>query len=852
MPNIINFNVSPVLPEELAKLKELAYNLYWSWVDEIIQLFIRMDPALWEETGHNPVAMLGRLSQKQLEELAKNTSFVSHLERAYKRLQDYINGETLFQKKYGKVEYGTIAYFSAEFGVTEALPIYSGGLGILAGDHLKSASDLGLPLVGVGLLYQQGYFRQHLNLDGWQQEFYPDNDFYNLPIQLLKNSDHSPVTISVDFPGRKVSAQVWLAKAGRVLLYLLNTNIPQNNHADQHITDQLYGGDIETRIQQEIILGIGGIRALRAAGISPAVCHMNEGHAGFLALERIRELVTTKGLSYWEAHVAVRPGNVFTTHTPVEAGIDQFPPALMEKYFGNYSHELGIPLKDLLGLGRLNREDNNEMFNMAYLAFSLSSFHNGVSKLHGEVARKMWQKRWAALPFEEIPIDYVTNGVHYRTWISRDMKGLYNRYLGPAFREDPANPEIWQNIDQVPAEELWHTHERRRERLVAFARRRLKEQLRKRGASPHEIDQAEEILNPDALTIGFARRFATYKRGNLILRHKDRLKKLLTSKERPVQFVFAGKAHPKDGEGKDIIRQIIHFSRDPEIRNHMVFIEDYDLTVARYMVQGVDVWLNNPRRPLEASGTSGMKASCNGVLNLSCLDGWWDEAYADDPNIGWAIGKGEDYQDLSYQDEVEAHALYDLLEKEVIPLYYDRGQDGLPRGWIKKMKNSLKKLGPVFNTNRMVKEYTEKSYIPAYERFKKMGAENFERARKFAFWQGNLWKKWPGVNVLEVEADTSKELPVGSELKVQAVIRLGNLRPEDVTVEVFYGTLNTEREIARGSVVVMQPAGRNDGAFQYTGKIKCSDSGLQGFSIRIFPKHEDLVYPYETRLIYWY
>lgn len=851
MPTITNYTVVPHLPENLLKLKDLSYNLYWCWVGEIIQLFRRMDPILWEKTNHNPLKMLGTIDQTKLEYLSNNSSFINHLERAYDRFDSYMKEKTWFQKNYGDLVDFNIAYFSAEFGITECLPIYSGGLGILAGDHLKSASDLGVPLIGVGLLYQQGYFRQYLNFDGWQQELYPDNDFYNLPIQLMKDRKNKPVICDVQLAGKTVYFQIWRAQVGRIPLYLLDTNILMNEQKYQDICDQLYGGDKETRIQQEIILGIGGIRALKALGITPKVCHMNEGHSAFLGLERVRNLMTQYNLKPDEALVATSQCSVFTTHTPVEAGIDQFSPDLVNKYFKDSFKNYNISDQTFFGLGRQNQYDNNEAFNMAFLALTLSSYYNGVSRLHGEVSRKMWQRRWPALPIDEIPIKHITNGVHARSWISNDMKGLFFRYLGPSWREDPADHTAWENVEQIPAEELWSTHERRRERLVAFARRKFKEQLIRRGAPSHEIVMAEEILHPDTLTIGFARRFATYKRANLILKNRDRLKKLLTDKDRPVQFIFAGKAHPKDEAGKELIKEIVHFSRDPEIRRRLVFLEDYDQMIARYLVQGVDVWMNTPRRPMEASGTSGMKVLVNGGLNLSILDGWWVEAFEVDPNVGWAIGKGEEYEDIEYQDEVEANALCDLLEKEVIPLFYDRGPDDLPRGWINKMKTSMRRLCPVFNTNRMVQEYTEKCYIPAYHNNEKLFKNDFELSKILAKWKVDVGQHWYELDIIKVEADTSSDLTVNDELNVNCWVRLGSLKPEDVNVEIYYGVIDHNGKIVNGNSHKMQVNGHSDGIYHYLGKISCTTSGLHGFTIRILPFHENLVNPYEMHLIYW-
>jgi starch phosphorylase len=698
------FTVIPALPGPLEPLRDLAYNLGWCWNHDAIELFRRLDRDLWESSGHNPIRMLGTVNQAQLEDAARDPAFLAHMERVAaefrepNRLQScwfdrtYPNGRPL------------IAYFSAEFGITECLSIYAGGLGLLAGDHLKSSSDLGLPLVGVGLLYQQGYFRQYLNQTGWQQEAYEDNDFHNLPIRPCKNGGGEQLTVSVDFPGHPVQARVWLAQVGRVPLYLLDTNFAANERPeDRDLTNQLYGGDLEVRVRQEILLGIGGYRALRAAGVNATTFHMNEGHSAFLSLEHVRHLIDTRKLTFRQARELATTSLVFTTHTPVEAGHDYFPSDLLQRYFGNYVPKLGISWQEFLGLGRRNPSDENELFCMTILALRLAIFSNGVSRLHGEVSRRMWKPIWPGVPIEEIPVGHVTNGVHFRSWISAEMNSLFDRYLGPGWRQEPADRQLWQRVEKIPAEELWRTHERRRERLVSFVRRRLQEQLRQRGAPPSQIQQAEEVLDSEALTIGFARRFATYKRGTLLLRDVDRLARILSDSDRPVQVIFAGKAHPRDQEGKELIRQIVNLSNRSEFRHRVVFLENYDLDVARALVQGVDVWLNTPRRPLEASGTSGMKAAANGVLNMSTLDGWWAEAWEASGNgaipIGWAIGNGETYADTEYQNQVEAEALYGLLEHDVVPTFYDRDVNRLPRRWIKRMKASLSMLCAYFNPN---------------------------------------------------------------------------------------------------------------------------------------------------------
>ena len=851
MRPICSFTIIPSLPIRLERLHDLAYNLWWAWNLEAIDLFRHMDRDLWEEAGHNPVLMLGTIEQERLEKAARDEAFLVHMERVLEGFDRYMQGRTTWsQKKHGFSQGLVIAYFSAEFGLTDCIPNYCGGLGILAGDHLKSASDLGLPLVGVGLLYQQGYCRQYFSTDGWQQEQRPENDFYTMPLQLERHQDGNPVTIEVSYPGHKVKAQVWRVQVGRVPLFLLDTNLKANSPEDRDITDQLYGGDIEMRIRQEIVLGIGGIRALKALGIHPTVCHMNDGHSAFLALEHIRLLMEEHNLSFAEVKEAATAVNIFTTHTPVPAGIDIFPPFLIDKYFAGYYASLGLSREEFLALGRINPTDSEEPFSMAVLALRLSAKSNGVSKLHSTVSRRMWQGVWPGVPEDDVPITPVTNGIHLLSWISHDMADLFDRYLGLAWRENPADPEVWKRVDDIPDEELWRTHERRRERLIAFVRRRLRAQLEERGARPSEIERAKGVLDPRALTIGFGRRFTTYKRATLILRNLERLAHILNDKERPVQIIYAGKAHPMDRPAKELIRQIIHLARREEFRRRIVFIEDYDMCVARYMVQGVDLWLNNPRRFLEASGTSGMKATANGALNMSTLDGWWDEAYQ--PEIGWTIGRGEVYEDHNYQDEVESSAVYDLLEKEVTPLFYDRGSDGLPRKWIARMKAAMRAICPYFNTDRMVQEYAECLYLPGFQRFMRLAEDGMARAKVLAEWKANLYRYWPEVRVVSIETDTPTEIKVGSQLRVQALIHLGSLKPEEVTVELYHGLLDTKGEISPEEATVMSCADvKRDGDYTFVGVIPCRFSGRYGYTLRLLPHHEDLGNLYEPGLILW-
>ncbi len=843
------FRIKARLTGDLAALEELAYNLRWSWNPETIDLFRRLDSDLWNSTRHNPVKMLGNISQEKLSRAAGDDAFIALLNRVHKDLLDYFSSPNWFEAKYGKFESPKIAYFSMEYGLTECLPIYSGGLGVLSADHLKAASDLGLPLVGIGLLYQQGYFQQYLNADGWQQERYPFNDFYNLPIRLETDDSGNPILAEIQFPGRMVYCRIWRAQVGRVPLYLLDTNVPENNEADRKITYQLYGGDKENRLKQEMVLGIGGMRALRSLGLHVRVCHMNEGHAAFMAFERIRHRKEKNNMTTYEALQVVQSGTIFTTHTPVPAGIDQFEPSMVERYLGHYLAKAGIGNNEFLALGRRNPDDNTELFNMALFALRTTAFANGVSRLHGQVSRNMWHSIWPNIPPEEVPISHITNGIHTRSWISHEMLELFSRYLGPNWSRNPVDHTVWQRVEEIPDVELWRVHERRRDRLIAFTRKRLVEQLKSRGAGSWELDGAHEVLNPEALTIGFARRFATYKRATLLLKDPERLKRILTNPKQPIQFIFAGKAHPHDNGGKELIKELIHFTRDNGIRGHFVFLENYDLNVARYLVQGVDVWLNTPRRPLEASGTSGMKVIPNGGLNLSVLDGWWCEGYY--PETGWSIGAGENYSDAEYQDEVESKALFDILENEMIPLYYERGRDDLPRKWIAKIKSSMMTLGPKFNTTRMVQEYAEQFYMKAHASWKDLSADDFARTRNLASWKKYILDHWNNVELTDARSD-QKEGDVGIAIKIEAGVRLGGLKPEDVAVQICSGPIDPDNNIPGGSAENMSCKSKaEDGTYYYEGFIPCSESGLYGYSIRILPYHADMVDHFGLDLLRW-
>ncbi|MCG6137495.1 MAG: alpha-glucan family phosphorylase [Nostoc sp. LLA-1] len=852
MQPIRTFNVSPSLPQRLEPLRRLAYNLHWDWNVESKDLFRRLDTDLWESSRHNPVLMLGTISQARLLEVVEDEGFLAQMDRANRQLEDYLQERTWYQKQRSHKPKECYAYFSAEFGLVDCLPVYSGGLGVLAGDHLKSASDLGLPLVGVGLLYQQGYFAQYLNADGWQQERYPINDFYNMPLHLERNPDGSELRIAVDYPGRKVYARVWRVQVGMVPLYMLDTNIEPNNPYDHDITDQLYGGDIDMRIHQEIMLGIGGVQMLKALGYNVTAYHMNEGHAAFSALERIRMLIQEEGLNYIQAKQVVASSNIFTTHTPVPAGIDLFSPDKVMHYLGYYGEIFDLPKEQFLGLGRENTGDLSAPFSMAVLALKMATFSNGVAQLHGVVSRQMFQGLWKKVPVEEVPIAAITNGVHARSCVAKSTQELYDRYLGPNWSSSPPDSPLWERMDAIPDEELWRNHERCRLDMILYVRDHLVKHLRDRGASASEINQAQEVLDPHVLTIGFARRFATYKRATLWMRDLERIKGILLGKKnRKVQFVIAGKAHPKDIPGKELIRDINHFIREHHLEKQVVFVPNYDIHIARLMVAGCDIWLNTPRRPREASGTSGMKAAMNGLPNLSVLDGWWDEA--DYVRTGWAIGHGENYDDPNYQDEIEANALYELLEKEVVPLFYHyQDNDGLPRAWVAKMKDAIRLNCPFFNTARMVGEYAQRAYFPASDRYHILTTDDYAPAKELAHWKEKLSDHWFNIKIKDIDISADADIEVNQTVAVKAKVDLATLINDDVRVELYQGAIDANGDIVHAVPVVMDYQGQDtQGLSIYTSNITYTASGLQGLSLRVLPQHQHLSSPYEPRLIAW-
>lgn len=819
------FLVRPGLPKPIERLTELAFNLYWSWDHTIRSLFWRLDQGLWEASNHNPILLLGRVPQEALERAAEDPRYLAVYKKACERFDAYMSRKPDATK--------LAAYFSMEYGLVDCMPIYSGGLGVLSGDHLKSASDAGIPLVGVGLLYQLGYLQQVLDADGWQQERTPVNDFYSLPVSPVIGPEGREVVVHVMLPTGEVAIKVWHINVGRVQLYLLDTNIPENaNPLHRDITDRLYGGDTHTRIRQEIVLGIGGMRALRAMGLEPALFHMNEGHSAFLAIERVRELMVNQGLGFHEALDATRENNVFTTHTSVPAGIDLFEGTLIQEYFGDYCREAGILVEELLLLGH-NGKDSS--FSMAILALKASAYRNAVSRLNREVSQQLWQSLWPRLPVWEVPITSVTNGVHLPTWINADLARLYDRYLPSEWREEHnRDPRMWQLIEDIPNQELWEVRRARKRRLISFARQRACAAAAARNLPSSEVRRLSSIFDPDALTIGFARRFATYKRATLLFRDLNRLKAILTNAGRPVQIIIAGKAHPKDLPGKTLIQQIVKFSRDPDLANHVVFLEDYGIHVAREMVQCCDVWLNTPRRLEEACGTSGMKAGLNGVLNLSVLDGWYDEAGLDAG--GWAIGN----RDLAVadMDEVHAQALYTLLEKEVVPQYYDR-EKGVPGEWMARVKKSLRYVSEHFNCERMVEEYRTQLYEPARRNYAAVAGAGFEPVRQRAQWKFKVQQLWPGVKFVEVGPGPDRTVTSGAPIAVRAVLDLAGLKPEDVRVEAVVGRVTIEGGLEDTQVLTLPVTGQAGDAFEFTRSLELRDTGRLGYAVRVSPDHWD-------------
>jgi len=823
------FLVSPALPPELSRLGELALNFLWSWKESIRPVFRRLDPVLWKECRRNPVLMLGRIPQEALLKAAADPRYVALYQAACKEFDAYMAARPPAGSP-------TVAYFSMEYGLLESVQIYSGGLGILSGDYLKAASDANFHLVGVGLLYQKGYLEQHLNPDGWQVEKYPVNDFFTWPVQPVHDRDGNEVVVELRLPRGNCYVKAWKMQVGRVPLVLLDTNIPENTIDEyRDITDQLYGGDSATRIQQEFVLAVGGLRVMKAMGIEPTVYHMNEGHSAFLALERIRLLMQDHGLSWEEALEAARSNNVFTTHTPVPAGIDMFDPGLIYEYFHAYCERNNVPFDRFLALGQGGTEEQGDRFSMAVLALKTSAYRNAVSRLHSEVSRHMFSRLWPDFPVHEVPILPITNGVHLPTWLHPDLASLYDQYLAPGWREQYTDPAVWAQVEDIPDEELWEIRRRRKRRLIAFIRERLLQRAQDRHAPSTELKRLSEIFDPEVFTIGFARRFATYKRATLLFRDIARLKKILTSAQMPMQVVIAGKAHPKDTPGKQLIRDIIQITRDPELARHIVFIEDYDIEVGRELVQGVDLWLNTPRRGEEACGTSGMKAAINGTLNLSILDGWYDEAY--EISGGWAIGDRDPYTpDL---DEVHASSIYSLLETEILPMYYRNREEGVPAAWMKRVKTSIMNLSPLFNCQRMLRDYIERMYEPAHLAGQRAGHDGYRWAREKAEWNRKVDQAWPAVSIEDVSGPVGRVILTGATIQLRAAVNLAGLSPGDVRVEAVVGRVNPDGELHDTTVISLPFLKEQDGKFLFGRDFVPHQTGRIGYTLRVTPNRSE-------------
>ncbi len=850
MPNFQTYNVTPILPPALEPLREMSFNLWWTWEPDARRLFRHLDHELWARTNHNPIRMLQLSRQSRLEELAQDKNFTRELKQVFEEFEKYLGR----QDTYGKTGAGgaiknPIAYFSAEFGFHESIPNYSGGLGILAGDHCKSASDLDLNFVAIGLLYRHGYFRQQIDKDGVQQAINLNQNFYHLPIREVRHGD-TKVLISVPILDRQVLARLWELRVGRVNVYLLDTDIPENSPEDRLITAELYGGDLEMRMRQEIVLGIGGVKALAALGIQPAVFHMNEGHSAFLALERIRLNVVEKKLDFYSALQLVAAANVFTTHTPVPAGNDSFSRDMMQKYFGKLAKELNVLFDELFSFGH-TRLNPNDPFSMTILALRLSRHANGVSKLHGEVSRSLWKDVWTGVPVHEVPITNITNGVHTKTWMAPEFAALYRKHVGD-WEEHLTEPEFWRGVIDIPDAQLWETHQHLKRRLIDFVRDREQQRRERLGESPESIRKVNRILDAEILTIGFARRFATYKRGTLLFSDKERMKRLVSDTTRPVQFIFAGKSHPRDEGGKALIQEVYKFSREAGLENRIVFVEDYDSYIARRLVQGVDLWLNHPLRPLEASGTSGMKCAPNGGINLSVLDGWWCEGYNN--SNGWAIGRDIDGGSTEFQNEVDASSLYQLLENQIVPLYYAKPDGKLPLAWLQLMRESIRSVTPVFNTQRMVKQYTEQLYIPAAQAYENFSRDGCGAAVQLSQWKTQMRKDWPQVHLSDVQV-ANKDRPtiqVGESLQISARVHLGAVDPRHVRVEAYHGELdNGDLHNPAATVLTQSSQADGDGTYIYQGSVPATESGTYGFSVRVVPTHPCLMQAHELRLITW-
>ena len=845
--------VNPQLPKRVGELLDIANNLWWSWNSEFLRLFKEIDSDLWETVGKNPVKFLKLVSQDKLEDIAKDEEFLAKYDEVVNHFNSYMQTkETWFSKNYPNNANDLIAYFSAEYGIDEIIPIYSGGLGILSGDHLKSASDLGLPFVAVGLLYKNGYFNQKIDGYGTQKTEYTNIDLDNLPILPVKDENGEDLIIDVDFPDRKLYLKIWKIVVGRISLYLMDSDIDKNIAEDRVVTLRLYGGDQEMRIRQEIVLGMAGIKLLRRLGLKPSVYHMNEGHSAFLTLEVIKDVMEEKQVSFEVAKSMCSAKTVFTTHTPVPAGNDIFPIELMDKYFSNFWPKLGISREDFLRLGMKNTQGLEQGFNMGMLALRIAGKKNGVSKLHGAVSRRLFSDVWPNIAPDESPIEYVTNGIHTCSWLAPSMKKLFNQYLKPYWQDNIQDDETWNDIKNIPNKELWDTHTDRKKKLFTLVKNNITTRLKSSGYNYEEINEIVSKLNPNALTIGFARRFATYKRATLIFRDLERLTQLLNNPERPVQLIFAGKAHPADKEGQDLIKFIHEVSMKPQFKGKIFLLENYNIAMSRYLISGVDVWLNNPRRPMEASGTSGQKASVNGVINFSVLDGWWAEGY--NQKNGWTIGDNTEYQSYEEQDIADSESLYNTLENKIIPLYYEnKKEDGVSDKWMEMFKNSIISTGGRYSTSRMVIDYT-RDYYMELANLSKNHYQNLDEVIDFTNWKKNMYASWKDIKITQNNNLDNITIDAGNQIEVHCIVSLPeNIDCNSIRTEVYYGKILENGIMEQIQTVPMNLIEQDDEnrTYKYSAKIELKTGGNYGYTFRVMPQTAMMLDTANLDLIQW-
>ena len=844
--------VNPQLPKRIEKLSEISNNLWWSWNTEFLRLFKTIDNDLWETCEKNPVKFLKQVSQERLEAVSKNVEFLKEYDKLARQFEDYMNSKnTWFANNYPENKNDLIAYFSAEYGLDRTIPIYSGGLGILSGDHLKSASDLGIPLVAVGLLYKNGYFHQKINGYGDQETEYINIELSNLPINPVKDKNGEDLIIYVKFPKRRLYLKVWQINVGRIKLYLLDSDIEKNNPEDRDVTLRLYGGDQEMRIRQEIVLGMGGTNLLtRALGLNPTIYHMNEGHSAFLILELIKNIIRDKQVSFDVARDIASSKTVFTTHTPVPAGNDIFPLDLVDKYFKDFWPRLGLDREEFLRLGMKPSQILEPGFNMGILALKVAGKKNGVSKLHGAVSRELFGDVWPDIAANESPITYVTNGIHTCSWLSPKLKELYNKYLMPYWQDNIHEDKVWEKINNIPDKTLWETHQDRKEKLLKLVKDNTTQRLRRSGYSYEEINEITSKLNPNALTIGFARRFATYKRATLIFKDLERITQILNNSEKPVQLIFAGKAHPADKEGQDLIKRIHEISMMPQFKGKIFLLENYNIAMSQYLVSGVDVWLNNPRRPMEASGTSGQKASVNGVVNFSVLDGWWAEGY--NQENGWTIGTNAEYNSYEEQDIADSQSMYRTLEDKIIPTYYNKNEEGISPKWIRIMKNSIISTGGKYSTARMLVDYTNNLYMPLCNLTKKY-YQNVDTVAEYNLWKKNLYINWKDIKITQTNNLDNITIDAGNNIEVKCEVELPNVDLENITVECYYGKILDNGIVENVSIIPMKLTEKDEEnkKYEYTTKIELKTGGNYGYTFRVMPRHEMLLDAENLNLVKW-